>query len=505
MIDELFRTMPPAPAARGEIDWTVVALVGCVFAPAVGLLILQDQWNKGWRPFGRRGVRAAVGRGAGKLRVVSRTLPAFRFQDAARAAAHVAGRRGDAVLVDQSINRDLGDVLAGRNAAGRSVLAPAPRTARPVGPGDGGNDRNGGGGPKTELFADDGFHVFGAGPAAPPGSRAVLRVRPSHYGTSQTVIEAAAGTFAAAQELLDAVEARSVSHSIYRGALLEFRHQGSYDEDGDFAGGGEPELTFKPKTRLAAEDIVLDPATLPVLRRNLVDHRARHADLARLGLPLSKGLLFHGPPGTGKTYTCRWVVGELPDTTAFVVAGQSLHHVKSVCGLARLLAPSLVILEDVDLVFAEREKNFDTSALGDLMDEMDGFRPHEAVSFILTTNALDRVERAIKDRPGRIGQCVYFGPPDAELRRRYLVQYLAPFDASAVDPAALAADSRGSSQAFLKEWIARAALFALEEESRRETDPLRLTPADFAAALAELTRGGTEGAAVIGFGGGAGR
>lgn len=158
----------------------------------------------------------------------------------------------------------------------------------------------------------------------------------------------------------------------------------------------------------------------------------------------------------------------MPETTAFVVAGQSLHHVKSVCGLAKLYSPSLVILEDVDLVFTEREINPHVSALGDLMDEMDGFRPDEAVSFILTTNAIDRVERAIKDRPGRIGQCVYFGPPDAELRRRYLVQYLQPFDAAAVDPAKLAADAWGCSQAFLKEWIARAALFALEDDARRD-------------------------------------
>ena len=486
---------PAAPLAQltgVEVGLTVALVVAAVGAAAAAFLL---EWRGLGRGIPDRALARAAGRRCGALRVASRDLPAFRFVDLHRAAAAVAGERagGRAGVLDRADGRRLAEMLAGRNRDGRRPASPAPRTARPVGAGDGG--------PAVELIPDDRFWVV-SDPGGPRSPSTVVRVwYGSDYGPPRANVEVAAPTFEAAQALLDAVEKRSVADSIFRGALLEFRHQGSYDEEGEFGGGGEPDLTFKPKRRLAAADIVLDPDTLPVLRRNLVDHRARHADLKRLGLPLSKGLLFHGPPGTGKTYTCRWVVGEMPDTTAFVVAGQSLHHVKSVCGLAKLYAPSLVILEDVDLVFTEREMNPHVSALGDLMDEMDGFRPDEAVSFILTTNALDRVERAIRDRPGRIGQCVLFGPPDAELRRRYLAQYLQPFDASAVDPAALAADSRGCSQAFLKEWIARAALFALEDDARREAAPLPLTPADFAAALAELTRGGERGGAVVGFGG----
>jgi len=46
---------------------------------------------------------------------------------------------------------------------------------------------------------------------------------------------------------------------------------------------------------------------------------------------------------------------------------------------------------------------------------MDGLRPHEDVGFVLTTNAIDRIEAAIKDRPGRISQCIHMGlrPSDA--------------------------------------------------------------------------------------------
>ncbi|MFH5805864.1 AAA family ATPase [Alienimonas sp. DA493] len=496
-----------ATLAAGDDPGWIVLLIIVGAGLTVGLpAVFFEKWKQGWRPFVSGGVRRALGGHAYAMRSVSRSLPKFRLVDLYRAAAHVAAQTaaerapgGEPRVLDRQEPFDLATVLSGRRWQNMpSPVVPAPRTARPIG-----RDADG---PIEELVPDDRFWIVPAPAPGTGGGRrgpAVLRVRASHeYGNPQAIVEAAADSFDAASALLDAVEERSVSHSVYRGALLEFQHQGSYDEDGEFRGGGEPELTFKHRTALNAEDIVLDPDTLPVLNRNLVEHHRRHADLKRLGLPLSKGLLFHGPPGTGKTYTCRYLVGRLPEVTTFVVAGQSLHQVKSVCGLAKLYEPSLVILEDVDLVFTEREMNPHTSALGDLMDEMDGFRPDEAVSFILTTNAIERVERAIKDRPGRIGQCMYFGPPNKELRGRYLHQYLKRFDATALDVSQLAEDSRGASQAFLKEWIARAALFALEDEGRRPVEPLPLTMADFDAARAELTRSGERSGAIIGFGGG---
>ncbi len=434
---------------------------------------------------GRRNVRNVLGRRARGMRVVSKEFPAWRFVDLHRAAATLAGP--DAVAIDRADSCDLPSLLAGKQ---RDTQIPAPRSERDVGPDE------------VEWFPTD--HVWVRMHAASPAvdSPAVYRVR----SVGETTAAVAAPTFEAAQSLMAEWEAVAKRDSVYRNALMEVRFDPIETDDGGFGyrpgpSMPEPRFRFRSREAMAPEDIVLDPSTLPVLKRNLIDRRDRHDDLRRLGLPLSHGLLFHGPPGTGKTYTCRYLVGALPGVTALIVAGRSLQHVKSVCGIARLLSPSLVILEDVDLAFAERELNPDAAALGDLMDEMDGFRPEEAVSFILTTNAIDRVERAVKDRPGRIGQCVFFGAPDTELRERYLARYLRRFDGAALDVPQLADDSRGASQAFLKEWIARAALFALEDESRRAVEPLPLTMRDFNDARAELTRSGERSGAIVGFGG----
>jgi ATP-dependent 26S proteasome regulatory subunit len=93
---------------------------------------------------------------------------------------------------------------------------------------------------------------------------------------------------------------------------------------------------------------------------------------------------------------------------------------------------------------------------------MDGLRAHEDVGFVLTTNAIERMEAAIKDRPGRISQCVHFGAPEPELRRRYLLHYLQQHPHESLDVHQLVRDSHGATQAFLKEWVHRSVQIAVE-------------------------------------------
>ena len=177
----------------------------------------------------------------------------------------------------------------------------------------------------------------------------------------------------------------------------------------------------------------------------------------------------------------------------------ALLRVKSVFNLARLLQPSLIILEDVDLVFSAREINLYSSVLGELLDQMDGLRPYEDVSVILTTNAIDRLEAAIRDRPGRISQLVHFGAPTDELRRRYLARYLQPHSTEALDLDDLVRVSHGATQAFLKEWVYRSVQVALECVRDADT-ALRLTNDNFHVAFEEMRRfsQGTTGR-IIGF------
>ena len=228
-----------------------------------------------------------------------------------------------------------------------------------------------------------------------------------------------------------------------------------------------------------------------MLRRNLIEFVQHRELLSQNGVPPRRGILFYGPPGTGKTYTCKYVQHELPEITTIVVAGDDLANVKPICDLARLLQPCLLVLEDVDLAFATREINPFNSALGDLLDEMDGFQSNDAIVFLLTTNAIERLEPAIKERPGRISQCIYFGFPKASLRKAYLERFLRPYDQHELRVDALVTMTDGTSQAFLKELVARAVQIALEEPARPK-DILALTMPDFDEAFREMTKHATQ-------------
>jgi ATP-dependent 26S proteasome regulatory subunit len=122
-----------------------------------------------------------------------------------------------------------------------------------------------------------------------------------------------------------------------------------------------------------------------------------------------------------------------------------------------------------------------------MLDQMDGLRPHEDIGFVLTTNSIERMEAAIKDRPGRISQCIHFGSPHPELRKRYLMHYLRRYATKELDIEGLVRDSKGATQAFLKEWVHRSVQIALERMTH-ESMTLQLTKNDFHLAMREMKR-----------------
>jgi cell division protease FtsH len=175
----------------------------------------------------------------------------------------------------------------------------------------------------------------------------------------------------------------------------------------------------------------------------------------------------------------------LSGATAIYCSGTALHHVASAFNLARLLKPAIIVLEDVDLVFSSRDINPSSGALGDLFDHIDAIADSEPICVILTTNAIERVEAAVKDRPGRVSQCIFFGPPSPDLRRRYLRSYLARHQMTEATVDHVVKATEGVTQAFLKELVQRGLRFAIEAG---HTDANKVTPAvqDFDAALSEM-------------------
>ena len=300
-------------------------------------------------------------------------------------------------------------------------------------------------------------------------------------------LELACGAATPGEQAVDRIVKHSRTHSIYRNHKLQLSYEtGKTDQFGDIEKAEILQVMFSAVEPVTDADIVLSDEHLSVLKRNVIDVQARRKILKANGVPTRRGVLLHGPPGTGKTFACRYLSNKLKDVTRIYVTGASLINVGAIFSLARLLQPSVLFLEDVDLVFAARESNFYSPVLGDLLDHLDGLRANEDISVVLTTNAIDRLEIAIKDRPGRISQCVYMGPPNASLRRRYLEHHLGDRNTEQLDFELLVEISDGATQAFLKEWIHRSVQIACErlDDEGKKAD---LRNADFETALSEMS------------------
>jgi ATP-dependent 26S proteasome regulatory subunit len=305
--------------------------------------------------------------------------------------------------------------------------------------------------------------------------------------TNCVLIEAASTEAGTGQSAIDGIVELSARRSIYRGHLLELSTE---------AADQRLHVAFSKLPSVGADDIILDEKVREILVRNIVDVHNRRDELARRGVPAGRGVLFYGPPGTGKTFAVRYLASLLRDTTVIGVTGRTLHAVREVFEFARLVQPALLVFEDVDLVCLDRSSNSKGSVLGDMMDELDGLRPQEQISVVLTSNAIDRLETAIKDRPGRISQCVRFDPPSAKLRKLYLERTLRDHSTAAVDLDRLVAISEHASQAFLKQWVFRAVQFAIE----RAGPEAQLETRNFESALAEMKTFADSAASIVGFG-----
>lgn len=261
-----------------------------------------------------------------------------------------------------------------------------------------------------------------------------------------------------AQAVHGELDALRSALNVYRGQVLDV----SVTPMGGVA------LTFAALPTTTRDDVVLPDGVLSRVERHALGIAAHREALLAAGQHLKRGLLLYGPPGTGKTHTTRYLVGRMAGYTRLMLTGRSLHAVGSVAELARELQPSVLVLEDVDLVAEDRSFGpGNNPVLFDLLDAMDGAAADADLLFLLTTNRSDLLEPALAARPGRVDVAVEIDLPDADARRQLFGLYgqgltMALSDAEIAE---VVARCEGVTASFLKELLRRAVLEALIEHS----------------------------------------
>jgi Tfp pilus assembly protein PilF len=283
--------------------------------------------------------------------------------------------------------------------------------------------------------------------------------------------------FQTSQVFLKRLEEAIQKAESYRGKILSL-------EAGDQYSGKSSGITVHRLSTVDRDQVILPASTLELLERNVIRFVGLRSKLAGFGLATKKGLLFYGPPGTGKTHTIHYLAGALPGHTTLLITAEQVGLLGEYMALARLLQPSIVVIEDVDLIARDRTEMgspCEEAMLNKLLNEMDGLRPDSEILFLLTTNRPETLEAALASRPGRVDQAIEFPLPDDDGRNKLVRLYARGAELPEEVVQVTVKRTEGVSASFIKELMRRSMQFHLER-----SDTGSLTIEDVEAALDEL-------------------
>ncbi len=251
-------------------------------------------------------------------------------------------------------------------------------------------------------------------------------------------------------------------------------------------GPGRPvPLNFLKRPSIGRDQIVLPADVLEAIERQVLGVGRHSGRLLASGQHLKRGVLLYGAPGTGKTHTVSYLLGQVPEATVVVISGRALARIREVCSVARSLQPAIIVVEDVDLIAEQREKGLgEHPLLFQLLNEMDGLNSEADVTFLLTTNRADLLEPALAERPGRIDLAAELPLPDADARRQLIRLYQGNLILDLAHPETVIERTEGVTAAFLKELLRKAALLACQDDPTEGA--IRVTDAHLSEALDQL-------------------
>ncbi|VAH74677.1 unnamed protein product [Triticum turgidum subsp. durum] len=151
----------------------------------------------------------------------------------------------------------------------------------------------------------------------------------------------------------------------------------------------------------------------------------------KFGMSPSKGVLFYGPPGCGKTLLAKAIANECQANFISIKGpelltmwfGESEANVREIFDKARQSAPCVLFFDELDSIATQRGGRVGDAGgaadrvLNQLLTEMDGMNAKKTVFIIGATNRPDIIDSALL-RPGRLDQLIYIPLPDEASRHQ---------------------------------------------------------------------------------------
>lgn len=392
----------------------------------------------------REAISRHLGRPAMDVPIVTEIIPFHRFADLDIALERLAAADPDNTLIG------MGGGQQRRHLTLSDVVQEEGYSNVPVGQPDFANVAIGPDSSREALALGIRLFRHGGVPVA-----VMQRNGDPQTGSPDAGIAVLAAERPAAAAVLAAIQEDLRTNSVLRGPVVSL----GFDPYGQNGAG----VTFLPRPQLPRSEVILPDGVLERVRSHVLGIAGHRGRLKAAGQHLKRGVLLYGPPGTGKTHTVRHLLSESPGTTAVLLSGGSLAAVSHAAKLARAMSPSLVVLEDIDLIAEDRSMGHGPQPLlFEVLDALDGLDADGDVAFVMTTNRVDVLERALAQRPGRVDLAVEIPLPDAADRARLLELYAPPGTFSPAALAQVAEQAEGATASFARELVRRAVLAAAE-------------------------------------------
>jgi len=222
--------------------------------------------------------------------------------------------------------------------------------------------------------------------------------------------------------------------------------------------------------------------------KETVQYPVEHPEkFQKFGMSPSKGVLFYGPPGCGKTLLAKAIANECQANFISIKGpelltmwfGESEANVRDIFDKARAAAPCVLFFDELDAIAKARGSSLGDAGgaadrvINQILTEMDGMGAKKNVFIIGATNRPDIIDPAVL-RPGRLDQLIYIPLPDLPSRINILKAVLknSPV-AKDVDLEFLAKKTNGFSGADLTEICQRAAKLAIRESIEKDIERSR--------------------------------